>query len=213
MRAITICNWGYRELAHNLNKTLLRVSEPPATVYVPDQETKSYFDQHGLPSILLEDSTVPREAVVFLGPGFSKMAKFKLRVLGSALAGSDEPFLYLDPDVAFFRFYQDRLPPITTDFTAQLNPWGTICTGVMVLMPNERTRAVFQLDPPEVDNDEWYVHKRIPQEKCTVSGLDGKLFVVGANRWVPECICYHYNFRVGLDAKVSSMKKDGVWLM
>jgi hypothetical protein len=214
MSVITLCNWGYRQLARNLNMSLRRIGEAPATIYVPDKITLAYLEARGEPCILLADSHTPRTAGVFMDADFIRIVQFKLRVLGAALAGAAGPIFFVDPDVVFLNPYSEALAkiPLDADFTAQLNPNGTICMGVVIIRPGAKTRSIFPVDPdPAVDNDETYANRMIAEVGCAVRSLDGDLWVVGANAFRPSCICHHFNFRYGMETKISDMRDAGCW--
>jgi hypothetical protein len=116
--------------------------------------------------------------------------------------------------VVFIRPYVTRLPKIEADFTAQENMGQTICMGVVIINPNERTRDIFPASPVGgVVNDEDYANDMIRQKGCSVVHLDRGLFLIGARPFSKECSCYHYNFRIGIEQKVADMKSDGNWLL
>ena len=211
---ITLCNWGYRQLARNLNMSLRRVGEPPATVYIPDKLTMAYLEARGEPCVLLSDPHAPHVAGDFMDADFKRIVQFKLRVLGSALESEREPVFFVNPDVVFLNPYSEALSkiPLDSDFMAQLNPDKTICMGVVIIKPSSKTRAIFRVDPdPKIDNDETHANRMISDSGYTVRGLDKDQWVVGADAFDKSCICYHFNFRVGLEKKISDMRTAKCW--
>jgi hypothetical protein len=179
--------------------------------YSPDIPTASAFWQALGTRLAVIPADLPAGEQLYRHGAWGTVVKWKLRVLQHAARTSD--CLYIDPDVVVFEDLRRHLPPGPWEVCLQTNgPHGGPTMGVVGLR-----RTVFAADfvaPPygPIACDDPLIQSRWDVAEPRLALLDVNQFPVGCMELRrPPALCYHFNFVVGMAAKIARMKAAGVW--
>lgn len=195
-------------VAH-LRKVGVRPEE--IVVYSPDIGSAAAVWAATRVRLMVLPASLPVGEQAYHQGAWGSVVKWKLRALQHAARASE--LIYLDPDVVVFEDLRFSLPAGPWEVCAQTNgPYGGPTMGVVGMR-----RTIFAADfvaPPfgPIECDDPLIQSRWDEADERLALLDVDRFPVGCMELRrPPALCYHFNYAVGMAAKVARMKAAGCW--
>lgn len=235
---LTVANYGYKDLLINFFASFHEVY-PSGTLHVMTYDEKLMKEM--LPSQMkmwivadypkLTNRVLPSDSIAFKKDQWNTVTRFKLMAMWKLLEAHKRVF-YCDPDIVFLRSPLDSLERLDKS-RFWIQSGSPYCSGVMYVTPETHPDLLNLLNPKmwleSPFDDENYLKDSMTRKKAgnqELSLLEFQLFPNGAvwkrpdgwetsRQWIGSrhSILFHFNFLVGVDAKIQRMKDLGCWLI
>ena len=241
-------NNGASDMALNCIYSMVKsgVSREDILLYTIDDETEHKFSEYGISTTKLDASESIGETDCFANSnyqdwntkGFHRVVHYKIKAIIDALDTGNDVF-YLDTDnvlfknpTEFVKTNSDNLDILIQDDSDVHGRWRSLCTGVVFIKSNERTKKFYQkclelhLKNIELDKStgDQAAFNQILVEKNThglrdlnVSVFPHSLFPNGQIYFdTSESVdpyLLHNNYISGLENKIQRFKDNNFWFV
>jgi hypothetical protein len=223
---ITLTNAGYVDYTLNCIKSLNLLGHPRLLqVYcIDDTAIEKLCDYPMKHKLVMPDEEVESEFQTFRSGNWNKVVFQKFRAIHDALLAND--FVYFtDGDIVYKsdRFINDLKNRMDDDIDLLIqndkqhdDDDSELCSGVMYIRSNEKTREFFNpehIDVDLIECDQIYVNNmkdKLNYEKLPLRRYPNGKYFREKQPNAPYLI--HYNYLIGKDKK-TMMMQDGNWLI
>lgn len=231
MNLVTYTNGAHIKMCENMllsASSFLTKNDP--YIYCMDDESYSYFLQNGWKNTR-QCSFVPckSEALDWSSQDYRVLIRNKFFAIQQVLEETDEPILFCDSDIFFFKnptqYLKDIHKEHNVNIITQSDPPHTpICTGFICLYPTEEVYQAIDFVNTQSHNysrtfdDQLDFIQVVYEKKIPYFALDQQLFPNGStfflqNEECPNKFIIHANYMIGHDTKVKALKEANAWIV
>jgi len=198
---------------------------------VLDTVAQDYLTKRGIPTVRWNANSMapPATAVCFRAEGWRDITFSKIRLVHRLLAAGKN-VLFSDVDIVVLKNPFASMLSANVDIAIQsdvpgdchCDDWSkaSVCSGFYLVRSNQKTIHAFNCDRDDVagiERDQQLLHYRIATQQEMSSAILPRHRFPNGSYWEmqknADPTIIHYNWCVGVDEKISRMKRDGNWFV